>query len=320
MLAANRVEVDGAASASSIFAQSLGFGLVPVKSLSVAQKRQVEIMLVLDRSGSMAGQPMTDLKKAAHAFVEYFKSTQAEDKMGLISFHTYALVDQPLGINFYNGMNTAITNMQVDDWTNAEDAVDQADGPKGFTPQGGVAPADRIAQFMLFFSDGRPNSFRYNFVNKGAVIDGIVTQESNCDPGAVGNNVRNWMTGPTGATLASPTPTGDGKATASACGNTNSTRWLIMDAYPVPTACSIPEPNVLCQYVCDMAENLALLHANEEKAAGITIYTVGYGTTHDAFMKGLASNSTMYYKAPTTADLQGIFQHIALEIKLRLVQ
>ena len=198
MLAPTRVEVDGAASANSIFAQILGFGLVPVKSLSVAMARQVEIMLVLDRSGSMAGTPMTKLKEASHGFVEYFKSTQAQDKIGMISFHT-----------------------------NAEDAIDQADGPGGFTPQGGVAPADRIAQFLVFFSDGRPNSFRYNFVNAGKTIDGIVTQESNCDPGAIGTNVRNWMTSPTGATLVSPTPTGDGKSVASACGNTNSTRWLI---------------------------------------------------------------------------------------------
>ena len=97
-----------------------------------------------------------------------------------------------------------------------------------------------------------------------------------------------------------------------------------MDTYPVPgyapTACTIPENGTLCPYVCNMAENLALLHAKEQKDAGVTIYTVGYGQIHTAFMQSLASSVNMYYNAPTPDDLEPIFQHIALDIKLRLVQ
>ena len=339
MLAANRVQVVGSASATSIFAQILGFGLVPVKALSVAMKRQVEIMLVLDRSGSMAGTPLTKLKEAAVTFVKFFESTQNEDKLGLISFATDAIVQRPLGTGYvapligsapsYNTgyINAMTTTNTIAGWTNAEDAIDQANNGSGFTNQTGVAPADRIAQFMIFFSDGRPNSFRYNFINKGTTYDGVVTQESNCDPGAIGTNVGNTLTHPTNGTALNinPSPTGDGLAAGSACGNTNSTRWLIFDAYPVPgygaPNCNIPEPNKLCPYVCDMAELLAELHATELKNAGVTVYTIGLGTqVHTAFMQGLASSNSMYYYSPTPADLQGIFQHIALDIKLRLVQ
>jgi Flp pilus assembly protein TadG len=339
MLTANRVQVTGNAQATTMFAQILGFGRVPVQGLSVAQKRQVEIMMVLDRSGSMEGAPMTELKKSAATFVQYFEKSQADDKLGLITFGTAATVNRALGINYVtpltgggpNYSGGLIGSMAIGTgstgWTNAEDAIDQANAGSGFTDQTGVAPADRIAQFMIFFSDGRPNSFRYNFINKGTTYDAIVTQESNCDPGNIGNNVSNSLkSGVTGVDInVNPAPTGDGKATASVCGNTNSTRWLIMDAYPVPgyapMACGIQEASKLCPYVCDMAENLALLHATELKHAGVTVYTIGLGSAvHTAFMQGIASSTNLYYYSPTPAQLQGIFQHIALEIKLRLVQ
>ena len=328
LLAANKVQVNGAAEATTMFAQALNFGRVGVKSLSVAQKRQVEIMMVLDRSGSMSGQPMVDLKKAATGFVTYFKSTQAEDKMGLITFDTYASVSRALGINFVTPLNTAIAGINTQGYTNAEEGIDKADGLGGFTNQAGVAPEARIAQFMIFFSDGRPNSFRYNFLNKGNTVDAIVTQQSNCDPGNVGTNVGDKLTDPTNGAQININPgqaTGDGLAVGSACGNTTSTRWFIMDSYPVPgytpTACAIPEASTLCPYVCDMASTLAIAHAAELKNANVTIYSIGYSAgVHTQFMQDIASNANMYYFAPNSTALAGIFQHIALEIKLRLVQ
>ena len=334
MLSANRVQVNGGAEATTMFAQILGFGRVPVKGLSVSQQRQVELMLVLDRSGSMSGSPMSALKTAASTFVKYFKSTQGQDKMGLISFATGVTVDRALGLNFVTpligtGNGGLINAMNANGYTNSEDGIDQANNASGFTNQAGVPAVDRIAQFMIFFSDGRPNSFRYNFINKGTTYDAVVTQQGNCDPGNIGNNVGNALSNPTnGNSLGlNPVPSGDG-LTVSACPLVNglsSTRWLIMDAYPVPgyapTYCNIPEAPALCPYVCDMAEDLSLLHATELKNAGVTVYSIGLGPdVHTAFMQGIASNATQYYYSPTTAELGGIFQHIALEIKLRLVQ
>ena len=328
LLAANRVQVNGGASATSIFAQLLGFGLVPVKSLSIAQKRQVEIMLVLDRSGSMSGTPLSDLKEAATGFVSFFKTTQAEDKMGMISFATYATVARPLGINFVGAMNTAIGGLTATTATNSEDAIDLADGPGGLTDQAGVAPESKIAQFVIFFSDGRPNSFRYNFINAGQSYDAVVTSRGGCDASTRNDAIADRLVNPTnGATVGSFNPaviTGDGLAAGSACGIGTTTRWSIFNTYPVagyaPTACGIPEAGVLNPYVCDMSAVLARLHASELKAKDVTVYSIGYGDIDAAFMKSIASSAALYYNAPKSSDLSGIFQHIALEIKLRLVQ
>ena len=61
-------------------------------------------------------------------------------------------------------------------------------------------------------------------------------------------------------------------------------------------------------------------HESRYRSAGVTVYSVGYGEIHSDFMKAIASNPALYYLAPPSADLQAIFQKIALEIKLRLVQ
>jgi uncharacterized protein YegL len=65
----------------------------------------LDVMLVLDRSGSMSGQPLADLKDAARAFVDILD--EASDgqldgviangsRVGMISFAGSATVDQPL--------------------------------------------------------------------------------------------------------------------------------------------------------------------------------------------------------------------------------
>ena len=49
----DKVQVDGTVSATAILSRLFGVNLVPTASSGVAQKKEVEIMLVLDRSGSM---------------------------------------------------------------------------------------------------------------------------------------------------------------------------------------------------------------------------------------------------------------------------
>ena len=102
----------------------------------------------------MSGTPLTDLKTAAKTFVDYFAATQNEDKLGLITFATSVRVDRAIGTNFVTPMKTAITAMTADNYTNAEDAIAQADGPSGFTNTAGVQ------EFLIFFSDGQPTCFR----------------------------------------------------------------------------------------------------------------------------------------------------------------
>ena len=72
----NKIKVDGRVNAIAILARLFGIDQVATASSGVAQKNKVEIMMVLDRSGSMTGSPLANLKTAAKNFVDFFKETQ----------------------------------------------------------------------------------------------------------------------------------------------------------------------------------------------------------------------------------------------------
>ena len=57
-------------------------------------RRSPDVMLVVDRSGSMSGTPMEDAKAASMAFVD--RLDLSTDQVGLVSFATTADLDQPL--------------------------------------------------------------------------------------------------------------------------------------------------------------------------------------------------------------------------------
>jgi Mg-chelatase subunit ChlD len=322
----DKVRVDGHASAPAIMAQLVGIHEIPVSSAGVAQKRAVEIVLILDRSGSMRNKPIADLKVAAKRFLDYFAETQDRDKVGLISFATSVKVERPLGTNFVAPMKAAIDAMVSAGHTNPEDALDQADGPQGFTDQHGVPAESRVQQFVVFFSDGRPNTFRGLFKNRGTTYDAVAYCELNCDPGDQ-NDVHPYLWRPDREQqLPVPAlPTGDGEGPPSRCGAAAvTTRWYILDAYPVPgygpQDCRIPV-TPLGNHVCDLASFLAVQHAQELKDAGVTVFAIGLGTRINTdFLGKLATGPELVYIAPTSDQLQAIFQRVAQDIKLRLVQ
>jgi Flp pilus assembly protein TadG len=330
----DKVQVDGNVSANSILAKLFGANLVPTASRGVGQKKEVEIMLVLDRSGSMQGTPIADLKTAARTFVDYFAATQDKDKMGLISFSTAVTLDQAMGTNYVTSIKAAISAMNAANYTNTEDALDQADGPGGFTDQTGIPGDQRIQQFLIFFSDGQPTAFRgqflYQGVNYDAVAIGATNGSGDCDPNTFPtsyNSLPRLYNPVTAAQLtATAYPTGDGVAMIRCAGFAQpkpTTRWYVFDTMPVSgyaaTATCIPARNLGAQF-CYIANQLALNHATDLKNnRHVVIYTIGLGNVDANFM-GAIANPNLYYHAPTSAELQAIFQRVAQEIKLRLVQ
>ena len=86
-----------------------------------------------------------------------------------------------MGTNFVTPMKTAITAMVADGFTNAEDAIDQDDGPLGFSNQNGLPAESRVQQFAIFFSDGRPNTIRWSSSTRTPPMDAVAHCEGNCD-------------------------------------------------------------------------------------------------------------------------------------------
>ena len=283
----------------------------------------LEIMLVLDRSGSMAGTPITDLKAAARTFVSYLASTQDRDKMGLVSFATSVIVNRPLGTDYVAPITTAINALTASGATNAEDAFDQADGPGGFTDQSGVPADQRARQALVFFSDGTPTAFRANFLRNSTAYDAVACVTGNCETGDNGTTYTDLGRPTTESWYGiNPRPTGNGIGSFKCPGSTQTlptTRWYAFDSDPVPgydpTANCIPDPPLHDQ-ICSLAGAMALQHAQTLKDAGVTIFTIGLGSrVNTAFMQQLASTSDLYYYAPTSAQLQAIFELVARSLQ-----
>ena len=297
-----------------------------VGAKGAAQLRESEVMLVLDRSGSMSGQPWFDLQDAAISFLEFFEDTQDEDKFGLIMFETAAKVYRPLGTDFVDLMSMTINSIGTASLTNSEDALDQADGPDGFTDQSGLPGDQRVQQFLVFFSDGQPTAFRSDFMRDGQEYDAVAKSTSNWD--------QKLYDPVTGSSLGvKQYSTGDGlPAGSSACGVTN-TKWLILEdsvygvngtkGFPALAGMDPDQCNISRYTMRDYAEYLevqmAIDHAAELKAKGILIFTIGLGNIDQDFLLSISSGEDYVYHTPDSSELQALFHKIASTIKLRLV-
>lgn len=137
-----------------------------------------DIMLVLDRSNSMSGQPLADLKTAASAFVdEIDEGTDGSldgviangSRIGVVSFATTATLDQVLTASA-NTVKTAINGLSAGGWTAIGDGINLAQAQLA----GGSSN-----DIMIVFTDGvsnrgaDPNTAATNAKNAGTEIFAI---------------------------------------------------------------------------------------------------------------------------------------------------
>ncbi len=313
------------------------FEKTQVTSFGAAQQRDVEIVMVLDKSGSMGwygGQPIADLKVAAKSFLDFFELTQDNDKFGLITFASGVEVDFPLGHNFVDPMKDNIDDMYASGGTNAEDAIDQADGPYGFSDQTGIPGDEKIQQFLIFFSDGNPTAFRGDFTRNGTDYDAVGYAATwdiklmNPDVQFQYFNVRQYKTGDGEVTGATSCQSG------SPASGYDNTKWWVLedDQYGVsnetyeeilnttdPEKCNISWSD-MANYVSAVTKQMAIDHAQEVKDKGIKIYTIGLGSVDQQFLASIASGPGFEFYTPDSSDLQYLFQKIATNVKLRLIQ
>jgi Flp pilus assembly protein TadG len=360
----NQVSVTGKVNATPVLAQLFGVTTIPVSANGVAQKNKVEIMMVLDRSGSM-GQPiskMNALKDAAvgncndpqnAGFICYFKDTEADDKIGLVSFATTARVDFDLKNYFFAPISTAVTAMSPLGATNTAEALYLAGGPQGLPNQTGIPLNQRVQQFVIFFTDGRPTAFQGSFRYQGNSFSAVATVPGYCPIPPDTSYPNSWdqladitTEGKYFTAPPHPYPAGDGSMTktcSSSLQNNNlylTTMWNRFTTVP-PTMPYTPgqcvSDSVLGKYVCTQARQMSFDNAQVLKNQNIKIYAIGLGTSTDVdmdFLKRLSSDcddwqnswpacktsNSFTYRAPTPAQLQAIFSTIAKDIKLRLVQ
>ncbi|MFN0107021.1 MAG: VWA domain-containing protein [Bryobacteraceae bacterium] len=140
------------------FMRILGGTTAVAGAVGKASRRDVNMMLVLDRSGSMSGQPCADMITAAKTFVNMF--VNGRDTMGLITFGSAVYLAYPPSVNFKDPSNlltTKIDSITCGGWTNTSYSYYSA------YQQLQTLNEPLALNMIVFFTDGVPTAFTAAF-------------------------------------------------------------------------------------------------------------------------------------------------------------
>jgi hypothetical protein len=137
-----------------LFLGWFGAGTTTVGATATAVRRDVNVMIVMDRSGSLANSgSCAPLQAAATGFVSKFSN--GTDNVGLLTFATSTRVDFPLATDFDTAgtpVSTIINSVTCTGATSSAQALWQGYGALATLNQ----PA--ALNVMLFFTDGQPTA------------------------------------------------------------------------------------------------------------------------------------------------------------------
>ncbi len=134
---------------------------VQVASSGTALRRDVDVMLVLDTSGSLGNPPGTldSLKAAAvSSFVNRFAAGAGGDRVGLVSFASGAVLDVPIDKTATRGFNRPTLVSSINALT-VSGSTAQAEGLRRAIAELNLVPLalQSSLRVVVFFSDGAPN-------------------------------------------------------------------------------------------------------------------------------------------------------------------
>ena len=345
------VQATASAVAPLYFLKVLNRNTVTVSSFAESRRRDVKVMLVLDRSGSMVrGNAISAMQSAAQAFVNQFAS--GRDQVGLVAFSgTYITAFQP-NTTFQTAspnVNSLISQMAVGGSTGTAQALWAAYRALTASPQPGAL------NIILLFTDGNPTAFTADF---NTVLSGyspcttrtmpkigfIADYNDGRDPGATA--------GVLDITAASITDSSETRIASGSAGCSYSSNIINMrndiakmpsvDYYGNATTGYLPVtlarvdlPSQIQAAAKNAADNAARRIREDPNGLNPVIYVIGLGGTDAAppdavFMKRVANDPSstgytateatgLYVFSPSNAQLASAFQRIASQI-LRLSQ
>ena len=338
-----------------IFLRALGVNHTTLRASAKATRRDVNIMIVMDRSKSLADSgACTPLKAAAVKFVDKF--AESRDNLGLVTFATGSRVDVHLTTTFKTTVEGTLNNLVCNGATNSSQGLWQS-----YQELAGLAQTGAL-NVILFFTDGRPTAVTENFPIKNG---------SSCTPiGNAGPKLGVITLGGTttiglyrwdapAQPLTSDLAVMSGSNGCRFVGNGNQDRvtsdvsyaplvdyWgnsLNATAYRTVTTSgaglSITQAQNVENFSTNAADHAALRirrgdadaqHANRT-LQGVVIYSIGLGDVDDVLLKRIANdpsltpnpvaagNTGRYVYAANATDLDLAFTRVASEL-LRLAR
>lgn len=145
------VTVTGSTNAPHLFMRWFGGTFTNVNARAVATRRDVNVMLVMDRSSSLqVSGSCQPLKNAALGFIDKF--SEGRDNVGLVTFATSSIVARAPSQTFKSAMTSTINSMACAGYTNSASGIWM-----GYQQ---LATLDQPAALnvILFFTDGEPTA------------------------------------------------------------------------------------------------------------------------------------------------------------------
>jgi len=278
-LGTRQVTVNATVTVPATFIAMLGFKRSTVSAVAVSTRRNMNVVLVLDRSGSMnitgpdGALVCNTMTASATTFVNYF--TDGLDQIGLITFQTWANVDFPISTNFQSSTPNLITILgDLLCGTNTSSAMALNMAYKQIKGLGSSAYASNGAlNVIVFFTDGDPNG-----------ITGIFPAKNQTDARYYGSTTGSYM-----GTIDPTMP-----ATASQCisglpnappgviiqGSAGATTGLTQGLYPIyvsptpaPTAvCASGQSRAICKTTQDSPITVSGCHFQNTPWNHISVY------------------------------------------------
>ncbi len=296
----NTVTMAAARTVPTTFMRILGHQQMQVGARATAAVPPIDLVLVLDQSGSLAYNGVwTDLQDAARGFVGYFDDTI--DQLGLVSFQLAAADRFMIGHGFTSPITQAINSMQSVGDTNMGEALRlallQLQRSNIRTTSGKV---------VVFFTDGRATAVRAAIGPPNAGQDRMIAAYQ-----TQWGFIRGYFDNPARLPM-------DQLASPSGC----------QDA---PTCFGWDEDLVRQQ-----GRQAGLGMANAIRAQGAVIYAIGLGNPNDpdpllqpdlSYLRQIANEGGVVdatqpqgrmFFAPTAADLRTVFDLVAQDLMVRL--
>jgi len=161
------VTVTGSVNAPLYFMQIFGLNSSIVGANGQASRRDVNVMLVLDRSGSMQNAGVCDdMIASARNFVDKFQN--GRDRLGLITFHGSSLLDYAPTKNFKSAspsLDSKISTLACGNGTGSAQALWQ-----GYQQIQAINEPGSL-NLIVFFTDGNPTALTANYPVKTVADD-----------------------------------------------------------------------------------------------------------------------------------------------------